>query len=73
MTHPVNPLLGRDQARKAMVSHSAARAATLRAYSTTLDNALTQDAGGFVMHVLGLVLAVALAGFLYRRRIFLRV
>ncbi|MFY9895567.1 MAG: hypothetical protein WAK63_15715 [Xanthobacteraceae bacterium] len=42
-------------------------------FVSLLDNAVTKGAGGFVMHVLGLVLAVALAGFLYRRKIFLRV
>ena len=42
-------------------------------FVSLLDNAVTQGTGGFVMHVLGLVLAVALAGFLYRRKIFLRV
>jgi len=38
-----------------------------------LDRFVTPGTGRFVAHVLGLVFAVALAGFLYRRRIFLRV
>lgn len=41
--------------------------------ASLLDNAVTQGTGSFVMHVLGLVLAVTLAGFLYRRKLFLRV
>ena len=42
-------------------------------FANFLDHAVTQGAGGFVMHVLGLVFAIALAGFLYRRKIFLHV
>jgi predicted acyltransferase len=42
-------------------------------FPSLIDNAVTQGAGGFVTHVLGLVLAIGLAGFLYRRKIFLRV
>jgi predicted acyltransferase len=38
-----------------------------------LDDTLTQGAGNFAVNALGLALAVALAGFLYRRKIFLRV
>jgi len=38
-----------------------------------LDHAVTPGTGVFAAHLLGLVFAVALAGFLYRRRIFLRV
>ena len=34
---------------------------------------VTQGAGGFVMHALGLVFAIALAGFLYQGKIFLHV
>jgi hypothetical protein len=41
--------------------------------ATFLDRAITDGAGTFVAYVLGLVFAVALAGFLCRRRIFLRV
>ena len=33
----------------------------------------TSGTGAFLAHILGLALAIALAGFLYRRRIFLRV
>jgi predicted acyltransferase len=38
-----------------------------------LDETLTQGAGNFAVNALGLALAVALAGFMYRRKIFLRV
>ena len=38
-----------------------------------LDQTVTPGTGIFVAHLLGLVFAVALAGFLYRRKIFLRV
>jgi hypothetical protein len=38
-----------------------------------MDRAVTPGTGLFVAHLLGLVLAVALAGYLYRRKIFLRV
>jgi len=38
-----------------------------------LDQTVTPGTGVFAAHLLGLVFAVALAGFLYRRRIFLRV
>ncbi len=42
-------------------------------FASLLDRAVTPGTGGFVTHVLGLVFAVLLAGFLYRRKIFLRV
>jgi predicted acyltransferase len=38
-----------------------------------LDRAVTQGTGDFVIYVLGLTFAIALAGFFYRRKIFLRV
>jgi predicted acyltransferase len=38
-----------------------------------VDSQLTPGAGSFLAHVVGLLIAVALAGFLYRRKIFLRV
>ena len=38
-----------------------------------LDRALTPGAGRFAVHVVGLAIAVAVAGFLYRRKIFVRV
>ena len=38
-----------------------------------LDRLATPGTGRFVAHVLGLAFAIALAGFLYRRKIFLRV
>jgi predicted acyltransferase len=41
--------------------------------STFLDQAVAPGTGRFVAHALGLAIAVALARFLYRRRIFLRV
>ena len=41
--------------------------------SAWFDRIITPGTGLFVAHILGLVLAVALAGFLYRRKIFLRV
>ena len=42
-------------------------------FASLLDHAVTQGAGGVVTHVLGLAFAVALAGFLYRRKVFLHV
>jgi predicted acyltransferase len=41
--------------------------------SAWLDGAVTPGTGLFVAHLLGLGLAIALAGYLYRRKIFLRV
>lgn len=41
--------------------------------SAWLDRAVTPGTGLFIAHILGLTLAIALAGFLYRRKIFLRV
>ena len=41
--------------------------------SAWLDRAVTPGMGLFIAHILGLALAIALAGFLYRRKIFLRV
>jgi len=41
--------------------------------SAWLDRTVTPGTGLFAAHVLGLALAVGLAGFLYRRKIFLRV
>lgn len=41
--------------------------------SAWLDRAVTPGTGLFAAHLVGLALAVALAGFLYRRKIFLRV
>ena len=41
--------------------------------SAWLDRMITPGTGLFVAHILGLVLAITLAGFLYRRRIFLRI
>lgn len=38
-----------------------------------VDSHLTPGAGSFLAHAVGLLLAVALAGLLYRRKIFLRV
>ena len=40
---------------------------------TFVDSYLTPGAGSFLAHAVGLLLAVALAGFLYRRKILLRV
>ena len=42
-------------------------------FSVLLDHLTTPGSGRFLAHVLGLALAIALAGFLYRRKIFLRV
>ncbi|MGD0024553.1 MAG: hypothetical protein ABSC37_07985 [Xanthobacteraceae bacterium] len=42
-------------------------------FASLLDSVVTPGTGGFVMHVLALAFAVMLAGFLYRRKIFLRV
>jgi predicted acyltransferase len=42
-------------------------------FASFLDRAVTPGTGGFATHLLGLIFAVALAGFLYRRKIFLRV
>ena len=41
--------------------------------SPILDRAVTPGTGLFVAHLLGLALAVVLAGYLYRRKIFLRI
>jgi len=41
--------------------------------SAFLDDLVTPGAGNFAVNVLGLALAVAFAGFLYRRKIFIRV
>ncbi len=41
--------------------------------SAWLNRVVTPGTGFFVAHVLGLVFAIALAGFLYRRKVFLRV
>ncbi len=42
-------------------------------FASLLDRVVTKGTGGFVVHVLALVFAIMLAGFLYRRKIFLRV
>jgi len=42
-------------------------------FASLLDHAVIQDTGGFVTHVLGLIFAIALAGFLYRRKVLLHV
>jgi len=42
-------------------------------FGAWLDEAVTAGAGDFVANAVGLALAIALAGFLYRRKIFLRV
>ena len=41
--------------------------------SAWLDRTVTPGTGLFTAHLVGLLLAVALAGYLYRRKIFLRV
>ena len=41
--------------------------------ATFADTDLTHGAGQFLANFVGIVLAVALAGFLYKRRLFLRV
>ena len=42
-------------------------------FATLLDGVVTPGTGDFVGHALGMVFAIAFAGFLYRRKIFLRV
>jgi len=42
-------------------------------FADLLDRMVTPGTGSFTARALGLVLAIALAGFFYRRRIFLRV
>jgi predicted acyltransferase len=42
-------------------------------FARLLDRAVTPGTGGFLAHLLGLTFAIALAGFFYRRKIFLRV
>ncbi|HEY5128141.1 MAG TPA: hypothetical protein VIJ35_12770 [Bradyrhizobium sp.] len=42
-------------------------------FGALLDRFVTPGTGRFLAHVLGLALAIALAGFFYRRKIFLRV
>jgi predicted acyltransferase len=41
--------------------------------ATSFDRAVTKGAGGFVLHILALVLAIMLARFMYQRKIFVRV
>jgi hypothetical protein len=41
--------------------------------SALIDRFTTEGTGRFLAHVLGLSFAIALAGFFYRRKIFLRV
>ena len=41
--------------------------------SLLIDRFTTHHTGLFLAHVLGLTFAISLAGFLYRRKIFLRV
>jgi hypothetical protein len=41
--------------------------------SAWFDRLVTPGTGLFIAHIVGLVLAVVLAGFLYRRKVFLRV
>jgi predicted acyltransferase len=41
-------------------------------FAALLDRAVTEGTGGLVIHLTGLLFAIALAGFLYRRKIFLR-
>ena len=38
-----------------------------------LDRIVARGTGGFVINLVALILAVVLAGFLYRRKIFIRV
>ncbi len=42
-------------------------------FATLLDRAIAQGAGGFVINLMALSLALMLAGFLYRHKIFIRV
>jgi hypothetical protein len=42
-------------------------------FSQLLDRYVSHGAGRFLSHAVGVTLAIALAGFLYRRKIFLRV
>ncbi len=42
-------------------------------FATMLDRATTPGAGALATHLVGLALVIALAGFLYKRKIFLRV
>ncbi len=42
-------------------------------FANSLDRLIAQGTGGFTIHLVMLALAVALAGFLYRQRIFIRV
>jgi len=42
-------------------------------FASLLDRIVTPGAGGFVINLVALVLAVLLAGYLYRRKIFIRV
>ena len=41
--------------------------------AASLDRAVTDGAGGFVLHILALLCAITLARFMYRRKIFVRV
>lgn len=42
-------------------------------FTAPLDRAVTNGAGGFLLHVSAVLLAIALARFMYRRKIFVRV
>ena len=42
-------------------------------FASLLDRVVAQGAGGFVINIVALILAVMLAGFLYRHKIFIRV
>jgi predicted acyltransferase len=42
-------------------------------FKVLVDRLTTEGTGSFLAHVLGLSFAIALAGFFYRRKIFLRV
>jgi predicted acyltransferase len=42
-------------------------------FATLLDRTVAPGTGGFVVSLAALVLAVALAGFLYRHKVFIRV
>ena len=41
--------------------------------AASFDGALTKGAGGFFLNILALLLAIMLARFMYRRKIFVRV
>jgi len=56
-----------------ILNQSIAERITGGGLAASFDRAVTKGAGGFVLHILALVLAIILARFMYQRKIFVRV